>query len=116
MPELTYDLQRALARSHAFIGLDSSQLELIEPLMYVKHVSANEVIVEMHDRDCDLHLILEGELRVIDSDGSVITDLGAGASVGEVALLDQQPRSATVIAKTDSVLGVFSALQLWHLM
>jgi CRP-like cAMP-binding protein len=116
MPETTYDLLRALSKSHAFIGLDAPQLAQIEPLMQIQRVSADEVVVEMNARDCDLHLILEGELRVVDADGSVITDLGAGASVGEVALMDQQPRSATVIAKTDSVLAVIPAMQLWHLM
>lgn len=116
MPDATYDFTKALSKSHAFIGLDAPQLALIEPLMHIQHISADQIVVEMNARDCDLHLILEGELRVMDADGSVITDLGPGASVGEVALMDQQPRSATVIAKTDSVLAVIPAMQLWHLM
>jgi CRP-like cAMP-binding protein len=116
MPEVTYDLASALARSHAFIGLNSPQLAMIEPLAEIRRLPAQTTVVEMHSRDCDLHLILEGEVRVIDGDGQPIADIGQGASVGEIALLDQQPRSATVIAKTDCVLAVIPALQLWNLM
>ena len=116
MLDATYDLTKALSRSHTFIGLDGPQLALIEPLMQVRRVEPDEVVVEMHSHDCDLHLILEGRLRVLDDQGNPIADLGPGSSVGEISLMDQQPRSATVIAIANSVVANVPAMQLWRLI
>lgn len=52
----------------------------------------------------------------MDPEGGHMADLGTGASVGEVALMDQQPRSATVISKGDTIIGSIRAMDLWMLM
>lgn len=52
--------------------------------------------------DC-LYLIIEGEVKVV-TDGAEVTRLGAKECVGEMSLLDSEPRSASVYAVTDVVL------------
>jgi len=52
--------------------------------------------------DC-LYIVVEGELR-IHSQGRTLTRLGPGKVVGELALLDPEPRSASVNALTDALL------------
>jgi CRP-like cAMP-binding protein len=55
-----------------------------------------------------LFIILEGEARV-EAGGVEIDKVSAGAYFGELAILDGEPRSATVIAATDvkvAVIGI----------
>lgn len=52
--------------------------------------------------DC-LYIVVEGELRVHSQDRT-LTRLGMGKVVGELALLDPEPRSASVNALTDTLL------------
>lgn len=69
--------------------------------------------------DC-CYLIDEGEVRIevdreeIDTDG-VLAYLGAGKVVGEIALLDRQPRSASAYAHTDVSARRIDANDLDHL-
>jgi CRP-like cAMP-binding protein len=52
--------------------------------------------------DC-LYIVVEGELRVHSRDRT-LTRLGPGRVVGELALLDPEPRSASVAALSDALL------------
>jgi CRP-like cAMP-binding protein len=56
----------------------------------------------MHQGDVgDRFLVIEaGEVDIV-VDGLTVQRLGPGAGIGEVALLRQSPRTATVIAVTD---------------
>ncbi|MDP6776641.1 MAG: sigma 54-interacting transcriptional regulator [Candidatus Latescibacteria bacterium] len=49
------------------------------------------------------YVVLEGELR-LEKEGIGLVDRGPGDCVGEFALIDDSPRSATVVALTDVVL------------
>ena len=60
------------------------------------------LIQEGEPGDC-LFIVIDGELRV-HSNESTLTILGPGKTVGELALLDPEPRSASVTAVTDSFL------------
>jgi CRP/FNR family transcriptional regulator, cyclic AMP receptor protein len=111
-----YDVVAALARTHAFHAVPEADLQKVADMVELEAYEAGQPVFQIGEHDADLHLVLEGELRVQDEDGNKITDLGAGATVGEVALLDSQPRSATVIAKTRVVLAVIPALQLWKMI
>ena len=62
-----------------------------------------EVLVRQGERGREFVLIVEGRARV-EQDGAVISHLGAGDFFGEMALLDGEPRSATVITEEPSVL------------
>jgi len=48
--------------------------------------------------------------------GKVVATLGPGQTIGEMALLDGQPRSASVVAAEDLVLLVFTRAALEHLV
>jgi CRP-like cAMP-binding protein len=68
---------------------------LAQVLEEVDHPAGTQVMVEGAVEDW-LYIVEHGELEVVRSDRRVA--IGAGTVVGELAVLDPQPRSATVIA------------------
>jgi CRP-like cAMP-binding protein len=57
------------------------------------------VIIEQGEIGTDLYLLVEGTARV-ERDGTVIGEMGKNSVIGEMALIDNQRRSASVIAAT----------------
>jgi CRP-like cAMP-binding protein len=47
-----------------------------------------------------MYVIAEGEVEILDG-SAILETAGPGSIVGELALIDDEPRSATVVAKTD---------------
>ncbi|GAB4300144.1 MAG: hypothetical protein Kow0090_15590 [Myxococcota bacterium] len=76
-----------------------------EDLSRVAHISqevnfekGETLIKQGDDGDC-LYLILQGNVKVLVNDKEV-AQLGEKSAVGEMAILDNEPRSASVIAAT----------------
>jgi CRP/FNR family transcriptional regulator, cyclic AMP receptor protein len=68
-------------------------------------VEAGEVLVEEGSTGHEFFFIVKGTATV-KRKGRKVTTLGPGQYFGELALLDRQPRSATVVAETDMELLV----------
>ncbi len=78
---------------------------MIEP----EHVTLKkgEVLFEEGDEAHTIYVVSEGEVEVvrhIESEERVIAHLGVGEFVGELSLLNREPRSATIRAKEDTIL------------
>jgi CRP/FNR family transcriptional regulator, cyclic AMP receptor protein len=69
----------------------------------VVYASAETIFAEGEIGD-RMYVVVVGEVDVI-AQGTHIATLGAGSIVGEMALLDGQPRSATVVARTECALA-----------
>lgn len=76
---------------------------------------AGEIIIEEGQSDDTLYVIRAGEVQVV-HDGEVLATLGAGELIGEMALIDNMPRSATVIAATDTILVPISGDHFYALL
>lgn len=75
----------------------------VNTFKHVKEVqtfSAGDVIFNEGDPGDILYVVQEGVLEVLYR-GKVIETVGPGGLVGEMSLVDESPRSATVTAKTD---------------
>ena len=76
-------------------------------------LAAGDVLFEQGDPSDAAYFVVSGRLRVtMRHDGGrteVLTELGRGAVVGELGLLDDAPRSATVRAVRDATLARFGA-------
>jgi CRP-like cAMP-binding protein len=55
-----------------------------------------------------MYSVLEGEVEIV-MDGKVRETVQCGGFFGELALLDDHPRSATAIARTDCAIAVVNA-------
>lgn len=66
-------------------------------------VAQGELLFRQGDRGDYLYIICQGELEV-QLDGRSIATLGGGECIGEMALLDGEPRSASARALGDSIL------------
>jgi CRP-like cAMP-binding protein len=92
-------------------GLKESDLVSLAADLAERRVAAGEPIVGEGTGGVAFFFILEGETSVSVA-GEEVATLKRGDYVGELALLDPEgPRSATVTAKTDVVLGAMSAWQ-----
>ena len=77
--------------------------------------TAGQVIFEEGQLGEEMFVLLEGEL-VITLEGTPIDRLEAGSIFGEMALVDDQPRSATVAAVVDSKLLVINEARFVELL
>jgi predicted acylesterase/phospholipase RssA/CRP-like cAMP-binding protein len=99
------ELDTFLAGIPFFASLDESIRHELGGQLEPVHVAAGAVIVAQGDPGDGLFLLVSGRLRVSVTAGGterVLHDLGRGAIVGEIALLSDRPRSATVRAVRDS--------------
>ncbi len=91
-----------------FASLPEAEITAFAPLMRERRFPRGSVILMQGDRGDALYLIGSGQVKVvlIGDDGRevILSVLGPGAFFGEMALLDDEPRSAHVVAMEDSAL------------
>jgi CRP-like cAMP-binding protein len=92
-------IDEQLARVPLFQGLSNKQLRRISALMTRIDRPAGQVLTREGQPGSEFFIVLEGEVEVRQRD-RVIATRQAGDYVGEIALLDKRPRTATVVAKT----------------
>jgi CRP/FNR family transcriptional regulator, cyclic AMP receptor protein len=83
-----------------FDGLSKKQLSQISSLMTTVNLAAGDVLARQGEIGREFVILLEGEVEVV-HDGDVIAVRGPGEYIGEIALIDERPRTATVTAKTN---------------
>lgn len=103
---------RALRRIKILAGMTDEQLGRFIEFMEVEEVPQWAVIVKQGDPGNSMYFILEGELRVrisVMGKETILTTLTVGEFFGDISLFDQGPRSADVVANTDSLVVKLSA-------
>jgi len=85
-----------------FAGLERAEVELIAGLSKVRHFDAGETVIREGSGGAAFFLIDSGEATV-SRHGAERATLGAGDHFGEIALIDDGQRMATVTAKTELV-------------
>ena len=92
----------ALKQVPLFATLSLDQLEAVHQTTRETSFLAGEVIMREGDPGGELYLLLEGSVRVWKNHGTpratALSTLAAVSYFGEMAILDDEPRSATVIA------------------
>jgi len=108
--EGTREALTALRRLQLFAGLDADALLPLARQLHGRRCRAGERIVEREERGGAAYVILRGRVQVVlESAGGqqfILAQLNAGDHFGEMALLDAEPRSATVVAVEETDLLV----------
>lgn len=110
------DLTEVIRHNYLMHGLSAEVVERIAALASVKDCSGGDVIVRQFDRQTDLMIVIEGLVRINSFSGERIAEGGPGCIIGEISLLDDKPRSATVLSVGKTKLAVIPSSGLWKLM
>jgi CRP/FNR family transcriptional regulator, cyclic AMP receptor protein len=94
------DSAEMLANVPLFAGVDRKQLSRLVDVMSERTFAEGETAVEEGRGGAGFWLIESGDANV-SIGGRQVRTLGAGDYFGEIALIDDGPRSATVVAATD---------------
>ena len=94
-----------LARVDLFDGLNQRDLQVVAQLSTTLNLPAGTALAQQGTPGREFFVLLDGDVEVIDGDRLVATR-GAGSHLGEIALLEQRPRTATLVAKTPVTVAV----------
>ena len=104
-----------LAAVPLFEGLPRKQLRRISSLMTRIDRPTGQVLITEGQAGCEFFIVLEGEVEVRQGD-RVIATRRRGEYVGEISLLDNRPRTATVVATTPVSLEVLNRREFMSLL
>ena len=107
------EAMRSLSGIELFDSLAESDRDGLARSCRWHRYSADQYIVGHQDETNDVYFIVGGRVRVtvFSPSGKEVSfaDLSAGKSFGEMSAIDDAPRSATVLALSDTVLASISA-------
>jgi CRP-like cAMP-binding protein len=83
-----------------FSKLSDKELRSVAEQMRERSFSAGDTMTEEGASGVGFFVIDSGEAQ-LSKDGEIIATLGAGDHFGEIALLSESPRTATLVATTD---------------
>jgi CRP/FNR family transcriptional regulator, cyclic AMP receptor protein len=104
-------VEEVLARIPVFESLTPKELRQVAAIVHRRKYSAGEYIVRQNDPGLGMYVIESGEVSVLLEENESTKQLAMlheGDFFGEIALLDESPRSATVVAHTAAeLIGFF---------
>jgi CRP-like cAMP-binding protein len=101
-------IESSIANNFLFKNLDEEQYKDVIDAMVEKHVGIGEEIIRQGGIGDYFYVVETGSFNVYVSKNGApperVNDYGPGGSFGELALMYNAPRAATVVATSDSVL------------
>lgn len=98
-----------------FAGLGRREIERLGMLADEVELPEGRVLMRQGDRGEDLFILIDGRVR-IERDGQPVAERGSAEILGEIALVDGGPRSATVTLAEPSRLLVIGRRAFHQLM
>jgi len=97
------ELTNILQKVELFNGLSEDELGDVASICTEKQLHRGEIITSQGAHGDELYIVTEGFVEIILDDSrkephKVVVNLGEGQLIGEMSLIDQGPRSATVRA------------------
>lgn len=98
----------ALQKTELFSGLSPADAALATEGLDLIALKAGDILFHQGDAGDTMYLVISGELNVqLDVPGGsqcVVSTVGAGSMLGEMCLLLNEPRTATIVAASDAEL------------
>jgi CRP/FNR family cyclic AMP-dependent transcriptional regulator len=105
----------ALKRAPLFEGLSKRELAQLARVSEDMEIPEGTALTREGEIGHEFFVIVEGETQV-KRKGRSLGNRGAGDFIGEIALLEQVPRTATVTAKTELRVFVLTSKDFHHLL
>ena len=116
MPLFSHDSKaEALGRAPLFQGLSRDELQDLAKVTEDLEVEPGRVLCREGERACEFFVIVDGEVAVT-KDGRELRTLSGGDFFGEIALIEDVPRTATVTARTPLRFFVLTRQSFWSLI
>lgn len=103
-------MKQTLAQIPLLAKLPAAELEAIEKRCSWRHCTAHEQIIDQDSESRDVYFVCDGMVRVViySLSGREISfdDIGTGGFIGELAAIDDEPRSANVVALKQTLVAI----------
>lgn len=110
----------SLSTIEPFRNLPAADLEAVAQRCHWRRYDAGQQVVGRQEESRDVFFVLSGQVRVtlFSVSGKEVTfrDLSAGEMFGELSAIDGEPRSADVIALTESLIASLSGEAFWKVL
>jgi CRP-like cAMP-binding protein len=100
-----------LRKSMLFATLSRSELRVVDSLLHERSYLKGEIIFDEGEEGQALHIVIAGRVLICrqgEAETGRINEIESGVVFGELALLDDLPRSAQALAAEDCVLALLS--------
>ena len=97
-------IESSVAKNLLFRNLDPLQKRRIIDAMFERKVLAGEVVIKQGDEGDNFYVVDKGTFSAQIEGKGEVSKIGPGGTFGELALMYNTPRSASVIALTDGLL------------
>jgi len=95
-----------------FKMLDKNEVQIVDQYLDILELNAGDILFNEGDSGDYICFVISGQLDIIKESlagkPTVIASLVTGQCIGEMSIIDNLPRSATVKANTDTVLTILS--------
>lgn len=90
----------ALKKAYIFQGVTTENMEQFAALGKKLDLAPNKELILAGEKSSDLFIVLSGKVNILTTNGDKLAEIGEGGVLGEIALIDDQPRSAHAVAIT----------------
>jgi CRP/FNR family cyclic AMP-dependent transcriptional regulator len=106
------DIFSLLKKVPIFSDLTPKELAEVEKIVHQRGYKKRETIIHDGDPGLGMYIIVSGSVEIVEEDEKAgkktLAKLSDGSFFGDMALLDEEPRSASAIALVDSdIMGFF---------
>lgn len=94
-----------------FENLKLGEIARLERTLYTRHYNKDEIVFKENEPGAALYIVKEGKVEIYKNYATspiLLATLEKGMFFGELALFDESPRSATVVASKECVLIALS--------
>ncbi len=113
-------VEQILSKVPAFMGLSARELKEVAAIVHKREYRAGEPVFSQGDPGLGMYIIQEGEVTISltgkEEEERELAVLAEGDFFGELALIDESPRSANARCKTDCILIGFFRPDLFELI
>jgi CRP/FNR family transcriptional regulator, cyclic AMP receptor protein len=109
--EMVEDILKMLGHTQFFDDFTRDDIARLSHFMVVYRAEAGQIIIREGEHDDYMLFILQGRISIVKSDGHgerrAMASAGPGSTLGEMSMIDGEPRFATCIAVDTTTFAVF---------